>query len=67
MLCQLPLFNDSYAVYCTRGESTKGAKQLGGGESEATSGVKRLVGTKRLVGMKRHGAKRQGEEMVHND
>ena len=30
MLCQLPLFNDVYAVYCTRGESTKGAKQLGG-------------------------------------
>ena len=58
MLCQLPSFNDVYAVYCTRGESTKGAKQPGG---EATSGVKRLVGTKRL------GAKRQGEEMVHND
>ena len=56
------LFNDVYAVYCTRGESsqsTKEAKQLGG--------VKRLMGTKQLVGTKRLGAKRQGEEMVHND
>ena len=34
---------------------------------ETTRGVKRLVGMKRLVGTKRLGAKRQGEEMVHND
>ena len=58
MLCQLPLFNDVYAVYCTRGESTK---------RESTKGVKRLMGTKRIVGTKCLGAKRQGEEMVHND
>ena len=64
MLCQLPLFNDVYAVYCTRGESTKGANQL---RDETTRGVKRLMGTKRIVGTKRLGAKRQGEEMVHNN